>query len=262
VLVVDYSIGPFIASLLSRVTNDDEIISNNTALRVLDNTLLDFKISNENKIIAIDNQAISERETALLGSAINYFQPMESFQYDSDFLSTNKEEVNFKKYFETLGATILSVFFFLLLLSYLLLNHFNDKIVNINANIQSVQETYDIIKDLKQDRDNKKEILNESGVFTARFLAFYVNELTVDIPKTITLNSFSLFPYDKKIKPLEKIRFEENSIIIKGESSSNRTFNDWYKGLKKIDWISKSDIITYTANRKNNYDFEIKLKIK
>ena len=261
-LIVDYSVGPFIASLLSYVTDNEYIIANNIELSVDKNTLLDFKTTNENKILAIDNQAISEKETALLGSAINYFHPIDTFQYESDFLDNNKEEANFKKYFEILGATILGVFFSLLLISYLILVHYNDKIVSINSNIQSVQETYDIIRDLEKDRDNKKEILNESGVFTARFLAFYVNELTIDIPKSITLKTFSLFPYERKVKPLEKIKFEENSITIKGESSSNIIFNDWYKGLKKIDWISKSDIITYKANRNNNYDFEIKLKIR
>lgn len=261
-LIVDYSIGPFIASLLSHIADSEHIIANNTELNVNANSLLNFKITKEKKIITIDNQSISEKETALLGSAINYFHPVEAFQYESSFLDNSKEEANFKKYFEILGISILSIFFSLLLISYLMLDHYNNKIVSINSNIESVQETYDIIKELQKDRDNKKEILNESGVFTSRFLAFYVNELTINIPKSITLNTFSLFPYNRKIKPLEKIKFEENSIVIKGESSSNIIFNDWYKGLKRIDWISKSDIITYKANRNNNYDFEIKLKIR
>ncbi|WP_179008670.1 hypothetical protein [Winogradskyella forsetii] len=261
-LVIDYSVGPFIATLLSKLSEDKNVISNSTELKVDNDILLSFETTNKNKILAIDNQAISEKETALLASAINYFYPIETFQYENDFLKANKEEADFKKYFEILGVMLLGGFFSLLLISYLMLGHYNNEIISINSNIQSVQETYDIIKDLQKDRDNKKEILYESGVFTSRFLAYYINELTISIPKSITLNTFSLFPYDRKIKTSEKIRFEENIIVIKGESSSNITFNDWYKGLKKIDWISKSDIINYQANRTNNYDFEIKLEIR
>ncbi|WP_452223482.1 PilN domain-containing protein [Lacinutrix chionoecetis] len=260
--IVDYSIGPFIASILSSIEKKDQIISNDIELIIVENRLYNFKKTNEKKTITIDNQTLSERETALLAGAINYFRPISHFNYESGFLQKNKEEVSFKKYFETLGITILSIFFSLLLLSYFLLNFYNKKIYTLSSNIESVQETYNIVKNLQKDRDNKKEILNESGVFTSRFLAFYINQLTIDIPKSITLNTFSLFPYDRKIKPSEKIKFEENVISIKGESSSNTLFNNWYKNLKKIDWITKSDIITYTANRNSNYDFEIKINIK
>ncbi|WP_044397263.1 hypothetical protein [Lacinutrix sp. Hel_I_90] len=261
-LIIDYSIGPFITSLLAYVTEKESFIANTTELFVSENKLSDFKITQEKSVLTIDDQELSEKETVLLGSAINYFQPSEEFVYDKDFLIKNKEEASFKKYYQLLGMFILGGFFVLLLLSYLLLGHYNDKVVNTNSSIQSVQETFDIIKELQSDRDNKREILNESGVFTNRFLSFYANELTTNLPSTITLSEFHVFPYSKKVKPLEKIKFNENSITLKGESASNINFNNWYKGLKKVEWISKLDIIVYKSNKSNNYDFEIKLMIK
>lgn len=262
-LVVDYSVGPFSGVSLLPFLEVNEVQSNKTLLQFENNTLIGFSSSvSEGNSVFIGDQELSNMEIPLFATAVNYYFPNEELVYENDFLQSNRLEKNYKKYFEFAGAITLGGFFIILLVSYLLLGHYQQKIVESDQGLKMLQETYGKVKTLEKERDDKKAILNESGVFTTNFLSFYINELTIGLPKTINLSTFLLFPTEKKVKQGEKIKLNSNMITIKGESSSNGNFNRWYKGLKKIKWVSKTDIVTYKANKYNRYDFEIKLTIK
>ena len=261
-LIVDYSIGVFSSVLLKSFVNKEVLASDDVVLSFTGNELDSFSKSTEEEMELIGEQQLSAHEMPLFATGLNYYYPNEKLVYDADFLTINREEKNFKKYFELLGGAVLGSFFLLLLLSYLLLGYYNDKTVEANTSLDMLQDTYSRVKVLKKERDDKKAILNESGVFTSSFLSYYINELTTDLPKTISLSEFLLFPNTKKIKQSEKVIFKANTIMIKGMSSSNLNFNNWYKGLKKVSWMSKIDIVTYNKNRQNQYDFEIKILIR
>jgi len=261
-LIVDYSIGVFPSIVLKSFVNKEVFASGNVVLNFIGNELDSFSKNSEEKTEQVGNQELSAYEIPLFATGLNYYYPNAQLVYDADFLTVNRQEKNFKKYFELIGGVLLGSFFVLLLLSYLLLGYYNDKKVETNASLGMLQDTYSKVKVLEKERDDKKAILNESGVFTSSFLSYYINELTTDLPQTISLSEFLLFPNTKKIKQSEKVLFKTNTIIIKGVSSSNLNFNDWYKGLKKIAWMSKIDIVTYNKNKQNQHDFEIKILIR
>ncbi|PHS07171.1 MAG: hypothetical protein COA88_09245 [Kordia sp.] len=261
-LIVDYSIGVFSSVLLKSFVNKEVLTSDNVVLTFTGNELDSFSKSTEEEMELIGEQQLSAHEIPLFATGLNYYYPNEKLVYDADFLTINKEEKNFKKYFELFGGVILGSFFLLLLLSYLLLGYYNDKTVEANTSLDMLQDTYSKVKVLEKERDDKKAILNESGVFTSSFLSYYINELTTDLPKTISLSEFLLFPNTKKIKQTEKVIFKTNIITIKGVSSSNTMFNKWIKGLRKIKWITKAEIIKYKENRQNQHDFGIKIIIR
>jgi len=261
-LVVDYSVGVFSSVLLQPFVKKDAVVSGDVVLNFIGDELDSFAKSVEHETEFIGEQRLLASEVPLFATGLNYYYPNEQLVYDVDFLTANREEKNFKKYFELLGGVVLGSFFLLLLLSYLLLGYYNDKTVESNASLGMLQDTYSKVKVLKKERDDKKAILNESGVFTSSFLSYYINELTTDLPKTIRLSEFLLFPNTKKIKQSEKVLFKTNTITIEGVSSSNSNFIEWYKKLEKTSWISKSDITTYHKNKQNQHDFKIKIIIQ
>lgn len=261
-LIIDYSIGGFVAGLLKPFVSCSEIVSNDLVLHFSELELIDFQASEINESVYLGEQKLTNISAPLFATALNYYYPSDQIVYEEGFLSKNKEEKKFKQYFEVFGAIILGGFFVALLASYFLLNHYNNQQIEMNSSLSIIKDSFSEIKKLEKDRDDKQAILNESGVFTNHFLSYYVNELTVGIPSTISLSGFSIFPPTKKIKKAEKVLFKTNIIIIKGVSSSNMNFNNWYKALKKIKWISETDIINYTTNKKGNYSFEIKILIQ
>jgi len=262
-LVVDYSIGVFSSVLLKSFVQKGTVVSNDVVLNFIGDELDSFTKSVGDNIESIEEQQLSAIEMPLFATGLNYYYPNQQLVYDTDFLITNREEKNYKKYFELLGGVVLGSFFLLLLLSYLLLGYYNDKTIESNTSLGMLQETYSKVKILKKERDDKKAILNESGMFTSSFLSYYINELTTDLPKTINFSEFLLFPNAKKIKQSEKVLFETNVITIEGESLSNSNFIKWYEGVKKISWVSKkSNIVKYHEDKKGYHDFKIKIVIK
>jgi len=261
-LIVDYSIGAFSSVLLRSFVNKEVFTSNDVLLSFVGGELDSFSKNDENRTELIGEQQLSSAEMPLFATGLNYYYPNEQLEYDINFLAENRQEKNFKKYFELTGGLVLGSFFLLLLLSYLLLGYYSDKKVENNVSLEMLKDTSSKITVLEKERDDKRAILNESGVFTSNFLSYYINELTIDLPKTISLSEFLLFPNTRKIKQSEKVVFKTNTITIKGMSSSNSHFNKWYKGLKKINWTTEIVIVTYKKNRQNQYDFEIKMIIR
>ncbi len=261
-LVIDYSIGSFVASSLKSFLEDQNIPSNDINLEFENTSLVDFTPLNSSPSITIGAQQLSSYEVSLFATALNYYIQNDDFIYDKTILESNRSENKFRKYFNALGVVGLAFFFLTLLGSYLLLDYYNTKIVETNMHLSMVQDSFSRIQELEEERNEKRKILNESGVFTHHFLSYYTNELTHELPPSIVLNQLDIFPNVKKIKPEEKIEFTAQTIIMAGVSGSNDAFNQWYKRLKDISWIQKIDIDKYQTNKEESYDFEIKIVIK
>lgn len=262
-IVIDYSIGDLISQLVSSFISEGELQSHDIVLKTKGDGLEEFySVQKESKSILIGDQKLSSDTIVLFATALNHFSPFDYVVYDTEFLRGNKEEKKFKRFFDVLGVFVLGFFLISLVGSYLLLGYFNEKIVETNTSLSLVQESYERVKELEAEREEKRKILEESGVMTASFLSYYCNEITYNIPKTITLSSLYVFPTTKKIKQGEKVLFEAQKISVSGVSVSNKQFNDWYKGLKQFKWIKSIDIVHYGANKENKYDFEIQLMIQ
>ena len=261
--MVDYSIGPFVSCLLKPFIESNYITAYSSKIEFTNNKPIRFSSIIDSELIHINGDRLDSTNTVLYGTAIQYYFKSESIHYENNFLQTNGEEKVYKRLFELAGGFTLILFFSALLTSYLLLEHYQKKQLEHSSSLELLNESFTNIQNLEKERDLKRQILNESGVFTTHYLSFYINELTQNIPNEIQLDEFLLFPETKKIKANEIIAFNANEIIINGQSSSNIKFNQWYKSLKTYKWVVKNetDIIKYKANKRNTYDFEIKIAI-
>ena len=260
-MVIDYSIGPIISAILSSIIKLEAIPSHNTLLSFSENRLATITLLEHQEYIFIGDNKLSNEFVPLFASGLNFYFNQESIVYE-DILQEHKKENTFKKVFEKLGVTVLALFFFGLLASYLLLGYYNDKIVEANASLSMVEQTAKQIEALKKDRDEKKEILNQSGVLASNYLYFYSNEITSTLPQCIVLDHLGIFSPEKKIKDQNQIELKTNTLTIRGKSTSNVAFNRWYKNLIKKEWVGSRDLIVYTANKDNLHDFIVEIKTK
>ncbi len=262
-LVLDYSIGPFVSVLFEKLIDQNSFLSGDYLLRFEEGLLTEYqkRIDSEETYI-LGKDKISSKQIVLFSTLLNHLYPLEVIRYDFEFLKLNKQELLLKKTFNN-GVVLLGIFFLgSLLISYLLLNYYNDRYITYESQLYNLNHTYEQVKKLEKEKQNKALVLQESGILKNAFLSYYIQEITESIPNEIILSSLVVNPNNKKIKNFEKIFFETNTILIEGDSKSSIPLNDWVKSLKKQDWLLKIEILDYNIKRKESGKFILKLIVK
>lgn len=262
--VIDVYIGSFMTTLLHSEIKKETIISNELVLSFDNQKLAKFTKRTEsikNEQYSIGKETVSSVFLPLYGALIHFFiQSKEVSKTKNDAL--NKEEIIYKKAFNILGITMLVGFLTTLLASYLLIQYFGSK--NGELNLQNVfsNQSYQIILDLEKQRENKQNILNESGFLSSKFGSYYAYEIMKSVPQGVALNELNINPLSKEIKENLKINFETKTIIIKGETFKELSLNSWMEVLKKMNWVKNFEIISLKKDKKNKSQFELKIRIK
>lgn len=262
--VIDVYIGSFLAALLNNVLKKEVLFSTDLRLEFENEKLLSF--SKQNEGIETINYQIGEETVSnsflpLYGAVIHFFvKPKEVSKTINPALST--EELIYKKAFGFLGIAMLVGFLTSLLISYFLIQYYGTK--NSELNLQTVysNQSYQLILDLEAQKKKKLSILKESGVLSSKFLSYYGYQLIKSIPSNISLNELNIIPLKEEYKENKKVFFENRTIVIKGETFQEASFNNWLEGLKKIDWLQRFEIISLKKDKKNKSIFEIKITLK
>lgn len=262
--VADIYVGSFLAALLYDAVKKETLTSNDLLLEFDNKKLVQFTkqaepVKREN--YTIGKEVISNQFLPLYGIIVHFFiQQKEVSKTTNETLST--EEIIYKKAFNILGITMLVGFLSSLLLSYLLIQYYGSK--NAELNLQNVysNQSYQLILDLEKQKENKQQLLNESGFLSSKFLSFYSYEIIKGIPGDISLTNLNIIPVSKEVKATQKISFDAKLIVIKGETFNETSFNNWMEKLKKMSWLKNFEIISFKKDKKNKSQFEIKITIK
>lgn len=262
--VIDVYIGSFLASLLNNVLKKEVLFSTDLRLEFENEKLLSFSKQNEGTETIkyqIGEEIVSNTFLPLYGAVIHFFvKPKEVSKTINTTLSS--EELIYKKAFGFLGIAMLIGFLTSLLISYFLIQYYGTK--NSELNLQTVysNQSYQLILDLEAQKEKKLNILKESGVLSSKFLSYYGYELIKSIPSNIALNELNIIPLKEEYKENKKAFFENRTIVIKGETFQEASFNNWLEGLKKMDWLQRFEIISLKKDKKNKSVFEIKITLK
>lgn len=263
--IIDIYIGSFLSALLNSSINTDKVLSSDLLLEFDNNTLISFTKQTE-PIRAINytiekEEIISSVFLPLYGTLIHFFlHSKEVSKTQNEVL--NSEEIIYKKAFNIFGAGMLVSFFIALLTSYLLINHYGSKNAALNLKNVYSNQSYQMIIDLEKQKKNKEDILIESGFLSSKFLTFYTYEIVKAIPKDIALIEINVTPLDKEIKTNQKVSFQPKTIIVKGETFNESSFNNWIESLKKMNWLQHFEILSLKKDKKNKSQFEVKITIK
>lgn len=261
--LIDIYVGSFLSALLQSSIEESNIISGDLELEFEEEKLIGFSKRNDflaKKGYKIGEEEINSKELPLYGAMVHFFVKSDSVSKTHD-TSLNTEEVIYKKAFNFLGVLMLVVFFTSLLLSYILIQYYGAK--NNELNLQNVfsNQSYQKIINLEKQKEEKLNIIKQSGTFSNKYLSFYAYEISKSVPKAISLNELIIFPAGKEIKAEKIIHFESNTIRIKGMTFNEDELNQWLNDIKKKEWIKKFEIVSLKKDKNNNTMFEIKIEI-
>ena len=261
-LIIDYSIGDFVGMLCRDFIKEQQLISRSIEIEIQNESITYKKASERNHTYLLGEDRISSEHIPLLGTMLQHLYPQEQVQYEVDFLAENIQEAKMKKLFEVTGLSIGIFFLVALLTSYLLLGYYNDQYVAYESQLYNLNHTYNQVKKLEEEKENKSLLLRQSGVLKDKFLSYYVQQIAHTVPKTIQLEELKINPNTKKIKNHKKIDFDNNTIVISGISNSSVILNTWVKKLRKEKWILQLEILDFSNKRRQKGAFTLKIKIK
>ncbi|WP_298538931.1 PilN domain-containing protein [uncultured Aquimarina sp.] len=262
--IVDFTIGPFVMTSLSPLMEEKEVHTKNNILHFnKDYSLINFEKKQERNTFeyTIGDETLSNIDILCFANGLNNLYPNDAISSESDTMSLRKEEFAFKKAFNVLGVFTLSFFLVSLLISYLLLGHYQEAHHKIQVELGQQNVAYSKLVSLEKDKENKEAILKQSGLSDSNFLSFYIAEITKNVPSEINLRVLNIFPTTSKIKAEQRINFSNNLIELEGTASSNAEFTSWIKELKREPWINNLEIIDFQRENRTN-SFKIKLILK
>lgn len=262
--VIDIYIGSFLGALLNNALKRDVLYAADLKLEFENEIISSF--SKQNETIASVNYQIGEETISnvflpLYGSVIHFFiKPKEVSKTINSSLSN--EELIYKKAFNFLGVTMLAGFLLSLLISYFLIQYYGTK--NSELNLQTVysNQSYQLILDLEAQKEKKLNLLKESGVLSSKFFSFYSYEIMRTIPSAISLTELNIAPLKEEYKENKKVLFDSGTIILKGETFQESSFNSWLENLKNMKWLQRFEIVSLKKDKKNKSVFEIKIILK
>ena len=258
--VLNFYIGPLPAILLHQQLKEDKLHSNESILEFAGTDLneLSRDIERTEKEYLINGSTVSKYHLPLYGVLVNYFVHQKEIERSSSE-SIGVEELVFKKAFYKLGTMMLAGFFVLLLISYFCIQYFGSKNMELQQQNVFSKQSYQQILQMEAEREQKFKILEETGLLSDKFLAFYSYELTASIPNNMRLNSLNIFPVDAELKAEKKTNIKTKEIVMKGSADNEQSFNWWMDKLRKFSWISKFEIVSFKKDKKNMSQFEIKI---
>lgn len=262
--VIDIYIGSFLGALLNNALKRDVLYAADLKLEFENEIISSF--SKQNETIASVNYQIGEETISnvflpLYGSVIHFFiKPKEVSKTINSSLSN--EELIYKKAFNFLGVAMLAGFLLSLLISYFLIQYYGTK--NSELNLQTVysNQSYQLILDLEAQKEKKLNLLKESGVLSSKFFSFYSYEIMRTIPSAISLTELNIAPLKEEYKENKKVLFDSGTIILKGETFQESSFNSWLENLKNMKWLQRFEIVSLKKDKKNKSVFEIKIILK
>ncbi|MDY8138472.1 PilN domain-containing protein [Aquimarina sp. 2201CG5-10] len=261
--ILNLSLGPFVGVGIQQLLENTVLQVGDTELSFKENQLIGYKKNTDYEIkdYNIGDEKISSENIIPFANLINYLYPNDDIISDTEFLSTEREDFTYKKAFNIVGAFTLSFFLLTLLVSYLLLGHYQQEHHKLQVQLGEQNVAYNKLVSLEKDKENKEAILKESGLIDSNFLSFYISEITKEVPSEVNLQTLNVFPTTSKIKAEQRINFINNQVNIEGTVSSNSAFANWVKELKKQSWVDNVKIIDFQRENRTN-SFKIKLILK
>lgn len=263
ILILDFYIGVFSIGIISNFLSNTSNVIGPLEVDVFNHEVVGFKKTDLKE----------EVQYSLFGSIFNNFNlplyacGLQYFVKSEAIIKTKSEErieedFLFKKGFTKLGMIMLVFFFLSLLGSYLLTQYYIGKNADLNAQNIYLDKAYKGIEVLEKEKEDKKNMIKESGILTRHFLSYYNYQILSSVPETIILNSLYVAPLKEEIKDKHKVLITSTQIDLEGQTFDEDEFDKWLIRLKKMQWVEKLEIKSIKKNKKGETHFLIILNNK
>ena len=261
--VIGFSLGNLSISWLENLVGQDEITTSNATVRFVDQKITDISLNNPKKQ-SVNINGLKLNSTAILALSGILRCYTNASKTVSNFNSVNTGlKVKFKQqHVFNLGLKIsLATIFVLLLFSFLVFTNYTSKIKDLNAILAQNQSQKASLLKLTEEVQKKKKLMKDFSLASSK-ASWYLDQIGMAVPSSITLSEIQWQPLLKNIKDDAPVETIQQTMIIKGISNKGDDFSNWLSTLEQLDWVEQVSINGYGSGKKAETSFELEIKFK
>jgi len=172
---------------------------------------------------------------------------------DVPYLETELDTLIAVKKFKVKGVVILTVFFILLLINFVLFSWLNSANNKLSEQVGQMAQTSINSQGVEDQVKQKEALLNELGWDEGINKSVLIDQLAALLPEEITINKIDVNPVDLAASRIQKsLTFLNRVIKITGNSEKIIPVNEWIARAKTKPWVKNIQLDSYTFNSELN----------
>lgn len=241
----------------------DRIVTNSGVIELSNGCINNVKIeeSTQNPELSIDGLTLNKQNT--MGFALCFVYLLNTkrqFDFSSyrDFrtIHTEKNKLRF------LSRAAIFTAFALCLINYLFFNYYFSENKKLQGELDLYEDKYQQINELLTSYEEKKHVIEESGILNKELIAPYIDKIALTVPSDLILSDWKINPVIET-ETDSLIRFKKNNLYVKGNCEKSLLVNEWINVLKSLDFIKNVNMENYQFRSENNApNFELKIELE
>lgn len=246
--IIHISLGNNIMQSVLNFFKKEEIFTSKSKLKVQNNTLLQIENLEIPQNINYNLNGLETNNFYVLSTAgalillLHNYRPKTNLNVLKKDLLSNYQQKRFFNLFLKAGGTFT---FALLLINFLIFNHYYTNVQKLQQSAQFNQSTKKKILALNEKVLKSQKMVEDMLKSDSSKSSFYLNSITQILPETILLSDFNYQPISKRIKEGQDIQIDKNVIIMRGTTTNSALFSDWLTRLEKLYWVSSMGVLNY-----------------
>ena len=250
IFISNLTIAPFVIQNILPVINTEQLELPGFSILITDHIVREIKNTDNSNLALSYKIGTTDLESKYLipyANAINYFIN-DSVQESNlnELILDSKNEYTAKKLFTYGGWGILLFVLIILLVNYMFFMKFQSNRDHLSSQLQFHKNSITQLKEYKSELERKSSFLSKNKILSSSRISYYADQIALRLPKEITLTKLDIFPLEKRLKSKQEAVFIYNEIIIEGLTENGIILNNWIKELKKLDWIMRIEITSYS----------------
>jgi Tfp pilus assembly protein PilN len=178
-------------------------------------------------------------------------------------LEKAKEEYKNHRIFRLGGWALLIFILGILLINFLLFQHYNDKSTRLSGQLALNSSLLEKLEVLKKEYDRNALFFNNTGLITSSRHSFYADRLAESLPSGVFWNKVALNPPKGRFKKSDDVAFTIGVVEVEGVASNSGILNRWISRLEKEEWVKSIAIKDYQEQEKTSKGaFKLSIQIQ
>lgn len=244
---------------------DDSIYSfSRNKIEIKNNQISTIVTPVEKNIAIIDYEInslkVNSKQVLNLSSIISFINKSKTSKnnFEDKLVFLNSEYKN-KRHFKILfNFSVISILT-ILLLNFFFFNYYYSKVEELKTNLQVSSTNKQKLVKIKEQVYTKEERINTIKSGENSKITYYLDNIALYTPNTITLKSITYQPFKKAIRDEKKIELIKNIFFITGTTNSSNDYSIWLEKLERQSFINSIENIDYQYNNIKSSNFTIKI---
>lgn len=231
--------------LISSLEMEGRLLVGNWAVQVNRHEIVEVAMLQEAEVshFDIEGESISSLVIGAYSLAVKYASGLIEDEGVNESLSSG---FAYRRLSFLVGAFVSVLLFLGLIINFMLFEKYNRELDLVNRDYLNREGLILELKNVEEELHRRKEIVARAGLEGSNPMAWYIDRSVSLMPSQLVLNRLSWQPVSNRIQSGKEIDFEDNRVIIEGETSDVLLVHKWIKSLKDEKWIEDVDLVSYS----------------